>query len=306
MTQMQATANRMQARNVRAFALPFDLRSLALKALIGTAIAMTIMAIAYFGFAINLGLSASIAFEHISNTAQHSLQSNFNAPYIQHYGFKSLFPAQQRVYADIYRAAYLTRETVTVSDLTAAEIADLVKLVREDSPELFYLDSNVDIDAVVISTAAERSVSTVTLHYTIDAEEIPTAREAFQQTLSETAAPAVSCQSDANKVNMIQSWMKTNTPYSAPAETENDVEAQAESTSEDSSTGTAYDVLMNEEVSESGNAQLFNALCSEAGIDSRTVNADESPECENATNAVMLGGDWHYVDIAEEAPVALS
>lgn len=314
-TQATATANSaLQIREAISFEIPAHFRSLGFKTLVMTIMVAVVLAIAYFGFAINLGTRVATTAEHVINTAQHSLAANFDAPYINHYGFKALFPAQQRVYADIYRAAYLTRDMVTVNDMTESEIANLVQVVCNDSPELFYLSPEVVVETKTISTAAQHSTSKVYLAYSLDKQEIPQARETFKSALADTAANAAACQSDVNKVTLIQDWMQENAQSQATGQTTEQASApekegaQPRETAEPKvSSGNAYDVLVNGQASEDGNVQLFCALCAEVGIDCYAVAADdEAAGAENATNAVMLNGGWHYVDIASDSSEVLA
>ena len=244
-------------------------------------------------FAVDPVEQGFIAVEHAANAAQFALASGGDARFAGRSGFVALPAEKQRAYAEVYRAAFLMRGSVTLDGVDGPDAGNLVYTVWYDSPELFFLDPATATHSVTTCAACDHTVTTVRFSYLMDGGEAAAARAEFDAMLAEAAddalGPAGPVQDDEAKVRAVHQWLLDNVSY--------DCEAGAAISDADLlMTGTAYGALKDGSAICGGYSQLFTALCERAGIECRTLIGKAGDGDGHAWNAVRLAGEWRYVD----------
>lgn len=243
-------------------------------------------------FAVDPVEQGFIAVERAANAAQFALESG-DARFAGRSGFAALPAEKRRAYAEIYRAAFLMRGSVTLDGIGGLDAGNLVYTVWYDSPELFFLDPATATRSVTTRAARDHTVTTVRFSYLLDGGEAAAARVEFDEMLAGAAddalASAGSLQGDEVKARAVHRWLLDHMSYDSEA-------GGATSDADLLMTGTAYGALKDGSAICGGYSQLFTALCERAGVECRTLVGQAGAGDGHAWNAVRLAGEWRYVD----------
>lgn len=251
-------------------------RRFAMVAIAAIVAAFAVTSVSYQVFALDLGTQVAAFAEDAANTAEFTANAGEYSQFAMRYDYAQLNASQQAAYNKVYRAAFLQRSSVTLDGLSGEEAAAVLQAVCNDSPELFFVDAVSPVTVAETKTMATHVTSTIDFSYRFDEGELAAVRADYERMVDEACSIAMSNQAEANRVSAICSWMNSHV-------------ARGTNTG---SGANAQDALVTGQATDAAYAQLFCALCRNAGIDCRAVAGDGQPY----GNVVLLGGDWRPVD----------
>lgn len=199
--------------------------------------------------------------------------------------YASLSKTKKKLYEFFYRtcANYKASDQIDVNKMmTDDELYDLYFLMKNDSPELFWIHSSTIYSSVRLKPT-----------YTCTQEE---ANERFS--LMETKADEILSSiptnaGDYEKVKYIHDWLAKNVEYNFV-------------NGEPGDKHTAYDVILDRLGICSGYANAFCYLCRKCGIPCTYVGGEATYSSNftdrHAWNKVKIDGNWYNVDVTWDDP----
>lgn len=200
--------------------------------------------------------------------------------------YLELSPKQRDIYRTLYQAAWLHRDMVQVSGVSANEVWEVFTRLRYDSPELFDLRDELDTASTTTRTLSTNTVVEVGFSYLADQEATSLMRERMARSIA-LAMEAVGVASDEQtKAALLHDWLCEQVMY-------------GEGCSEELA-HSAYGALCEGQAVCEGYALAYGLLCNKAGLSNRVIvghlESTDDPTIGHAWNAVTCDGVELYVD----------
>lgn len=214
------------------------------------------------------------------STSSSPISASYSKSYTERYPYKQLSASEQKLYANIVKAAESFDTKVEVPDgLTSDDIFKVYLIVFNNEPQLFWL-----------STSVRPSYGTMSIQFTLTRSQAEQVQKTIDTNVSSVMQKVNSYSSTISKLKVIHDWVVTNNIFDNQGTFE---------------TCGVYNGLAgnNSQLQCQGYAKTVLYLCDVAGIDCMTVNGNNTEGDTHAWNVVYCDNGYYILDTTWDDPM---